>query len=202
LAHTQSNTITVNPAAASKFTISAPATVTARWPFSIKVSAFDPYNNIASGYRGTVHFTSSDAHAFLPANYTFTAGDAGVHTFGNAVTLDTTGTQAITVFDLNNRSIMGSTSVSVGVGPGSAFDAAAIGAGSAGVFVGQANAPLLPQSKLTAARAIRLKTLTTIAERRHTIAQADAARDRVLAELKGNLHAYLMAHRLAGSRLD
>ena len=50
-----------------------------------------------AGYTGTVHFTSSDAQAGLPADYTFTAADAGSHTF--TVTLKTAGTQSITATD-------------------------------------------------------------------------------------------------------
>jgi hypothetical protein len=41
----------------------------------------DAYGNVATGYAGTVHFTSSDGKTVLPANYTFTAADKGVHTF-------------------------------------------------------------------------------------------------------------------------
>jgi hypothetical protein len=40
------------------------------------------YDNIATGYTGTVTFTRIDAAAFLPADYLFTVADAGVHTFG------------------------------------------------------------------------------------------------------------------------
>ena len=43
------------------------------------MTAQDPYGNTASGYTGTVHFTSSDGAATLPGNYTFVVGDAGVH---------------------------------------------------------------------------------------------------------------------------
>ena len=53
------------------------------------VTAYDAYGNLATGYVGTVHFTSSDPKAVLPANDTFTAADAGVHTFW--VTLSTPG---------------------------------------------------------------------------------------------------------------
>ena len=42
-------------------------------------------------------FTSSDLRAVLPADYTFTAGDAGTHSF--FVTLETTGMQFITATD-------------------------------------------------------------------------------------------------------
>jgi hypothetical protein len=48
-------------------------------------------------YTGTVHFTSTDAAATLPADYTFTASDHGFHTF--AVTWATAGTQTLTVTD-------------------------------------------------------------------------------------------------------
>jgi hypothetical protein len=48
----------------------------------------------------TVRLTSSDAKAVLPANCTFTAADAGKHTF--SVTLKTAGTRSITVADTLN----------------------------------------------------------------------------------------------------
>ena len=41
----------------------------------------DAFGNIATGYVGTVHFTSSDGQALLPADYTFTAARLGQHTF-------------------------------------------------------------------------------------------------------------------------
>jgi hypothetical protein len=64
---------------------------------SLTVFADDAYGNVATGYRGTVHFTSTDPAAVLPANHTFTAGDAGTHTF--SVTLNTVGTQAVRARD-------------------------------------------------------------------------------------------------------
>jgi hypothetical protein len=90
--------ITVNPAAASTMIVSGfPSPTTAGVAQNFTVTLKDPYGNIASGYRGTVHFTSSDAKAVLPANYTFTATDAGMHTFSS--TLKTAGTQLITATD-------------------------------------------------------------------------------------------------------
>jgi hypothetical protein len=50
------------------------------------------------GDIGTVHFKSTDATALLPANYTFTAADKGVHTFVGLV-LRKRGTQTITITD-------------------------------------------------------------------------------------------------------
>jgi hypothetical protein len=98
--------ITVNAAAASTMTVAGfPSTTTAGVAGSLTVTLKDPYGNIASGYRGTVHFTSSDAKAVLPANYTFTASDAGVHTF--IATLKTAGTQSISVKDAASASVSG-----------------------------------------------------------------------------------------------
>jgi hypothetical protein len=89
--------ITVSPAAASRFVMSAigqPAT--AGSPVSVTLTALDPYGNVATGYAQTVHFTSTDAAASLPA-YTFSSADQGVHTF--SVTFKTPGTQSLTVVD-------------------------------------------------------------------------------------------------------
>jgi hypothetical protein len=75
---------------------------------SIRVTAIDAYGNRVSGYRGTIHFTSSDAKAGLPANYTFKATDAGTHVF--TVTLKTAGTQSVTATDTVTKTIKGSQS--------------------------------------------------------------------------------------------
>ena len=45
------------------------------------VTAKDQFGNVATGYTGAVRFTSTDAKATLPGNYTFTVGNAGVKTF-------------------------------------------------------------------------------------------------------------------------
>ena len=82
-----------------------PATATAGTAFNFTVTAYDAYGNVATGYTGTVHFTSSDAGATLPANYTFTSANAGTHTF--SATLKTGGTQTITATDTVTSSITG-----------------------------------------------------------------------------------------------
>jgi hypothetical protein len=56
-----------------------PASAIAGAPQAVTVTAYDGAGNIASGYRGTLSFTSSDSQAVLAAPYTFTAADAGVH---------------------------------------------------------------------------------------------------------------------------
>ncbi len=75
--------VTVVPAALAKFGFATPASVTAGTPFGYTVTAEDRFNNVVTGYTGTVHFTASaaDTQAVLPADYTFTAADAGTHAF-------------------------------------------------------------------------------------------------------------------------
>jgi hypothetical protein len=111
-------TVTVNPGAATHFLVSGPASATAGASFSVTVTAKDSSNNTATGYTGTVHFTKSDSGAgsALPANYTFTAADAGAQTFPNSVTFVTVGSQSLTATDTSNSSINGSQSVSVNAG--------------------------------------------------------------------------------------
>ena len=73
--------INVSPAAASQFTISGlPSTATAGVAQTFTVTAYDPYGNVATGYTGTVAFSSSDTAASLPANYAFTTANQGTHT--------------------------------------------------------------------------------------------------------------------------
>jgi hypothetical protein len=98
---------TVNPAAAVGLSfVDFPATVPAGVPQSFTVAAVDAYGNVATGYRGTVGFASSDAQAVLPPSYQFLAGDQGQQTF--TATLNTPGVQSFTVADTVNAAISGS----------------------------------------------------------------------------------------------
>jgi hypothetical protein len=100
-----SGPVTVNPAAASHFRISAPASVSKGVKFSFTVTALDAFGNVATGYLGTVSFTSSDAKAVPPANYTFTTTNAGVATF--SAILNTVGVQSLTATDTKQKTIKG-----------------------------------------------------------------------------------------------
>jgi hypothetical protein len=98
--------IIVNPGAASTFLVAGfPAYPTAGVAGSFTVTALDAYDNRATGYPGTVRFTSSDPQAVLPGNYTFTAADAGMHTF--SATLKTAGYQSLTATDTVNAALTG-----------------------------------------------------------------------------------------------
>jgi hypothetical protein len=103
--------INVTAAAAAQFLISAPSTAQAGVAFNLTLTVVDAYGNVVTGYTGTVHFSSSDQQASLPADYTFGASDAGVHTF--SVILQTPGMQTITIADTQNSLLTGSTQVSL-----------------------------------------------------------------------------------------
>ncbi len=84
--------------AAHQLTVSGfPASTLTGISHNLTVTALDQNGNPAIGYTGSVHFASSDLQATLPADYTFTAADGGVHTF--AVTFATAGSQSITATD-------------------------------------------------------------------------------------------------------
>src|SRR5439155_9580334 len=94
-----------NPAAAKTLAVSGYPSTTVGAAQSFSVTARDTYGNTATGYTGTVSLSSSDSLALLPANYTFTNANAGVHTF--SATLNTIGTQSITATDTVNALITG-----------------------------------------------------------------------------------------------
>jgi hypothetical protein len=107
--------IPVNPAAASALALAGfPASVTAGTAGRVTVTLLDAYGNLASGYRGTVHLSSTDPQAQLPADYTFTAADAGAHAF--SITLRTAGSQSLMVTDTASGNLTG-TPASITVSP-------------------------------------------------------------------------------------
>src|SRR5207249_1684218 len=56
------------------FVLSTPGTAVAGTAFSFTVTAQDAFNNTAPSYAGTVHFTSTDGAASLPADSPLTNG--------------------------------------------------------------------------------------------------------------------------------
>jgi galactose oxidase-like protein/Kelch motif protein len=97
-----SNAITVGSNAATHFSFTAPASAVKGTAFNFTVTALDAANNVASGYSGTVHFTSTDTMAVLPANSTLTNGVANL-----SATLKTVASQTITATDTVTASIAG-----------------------------------------------------------------------------------------------
>jgi hypothetical protein len=106
-------TVSVRAATATSMTLSAPSSVTAGEAFTVKVTLNDKFGNVATGYRGTIRFSASDISPLrkLPPDHTFTATDAGSHSF--SVTLWTPPSQTITVSDAANSTLTDSRSVSV-----------------------------------------------------------------------------------------
>src|SRR5581483_3381816 len=86
-----------------------PGTTTAGVVNSITVTARDAQGLVATGYTGTIHFTTSDPAGVVPADYLFTAADHGVHTFA-LVVLKTPGTQSITAADTTLPGVSGTQS--------------------------------------------------------------------------------------------
>lgn len=102
--------------APTHFSVSGPSPVTASSGFTITVTALDASNNLASGYSGTVHFTSTDLNAVLPGNMALSGGTG---TF--SVILASLGMQSITATDTLNSSLTGAGVFSVNPGPAMSF---------------------------------------------------------------------------------
>ena len=123
-----SNTIAVSPAAPTHFAVTAPGTTVAGTAFSLTVTALDQFSNTTATYSGTVHFTSTDGSATLPADATLTGG---VGTF--SATLRVEGAQTITATDTATASITGtSPNIAVSAASGTHFVVTAPATASAG----------------------------------------------------------------------
>jgi hypothetical protein len=81
---------------ASQLRVTAPSSATGGQPFTVTVAAVDSAGNIVPSYNGTVHFASSDTAAgvSLPGDSRLTNGQGSF-----SVTLQTTGSQTLTVSD-------------------------------------------------------------------------------------------------------
>jgi hypothetical protein len=123
-------------ASVTAFRVGAPDTVPSGAPFDVTVTAVDPFGQVAVGYTGTVTFSTTDPDpgVVLPADYTFTADDGGVHVFSDTglgeTTLLTPGDQVLIVTDRGDGTIIGSATVTVDSG-----GSAASPGGSSGPFV-------------------------------------------------------------------
>jgi hypothetical protein len=82
---------------------------------SVTVIALNANNKVVPNYTGTVSFSDTDTGATLPANYTFTAADQGIHTF--TFTPSTTGSETLTVTDTSSSTITGSATATITAAP-------------------------------------------------------------------------------------
>ncbi len=109
-----STAISVVSASASTFSLIPLVSggVIAGVPFSLKVTALDPFGNVSNSYSGTIHISSpTDSKFTPPGDYTFLTADQGSHVF--QVTLPTLGVQTLKVVDDSNSSITASAPVTV-----------------------------------------------------------------------------------------
>ncbi len=95
----------VQPGPATSFWLDAPAAVAAGIPFDLTLYALDDYGHLATGYEGTVTFSTTDKApgVLLPADYTFTADDQGIHTFPGETALVTPGEQYLGALDTDGK---------------------------------------------------------------------------------------------------
>jgi hypothetical protein len=113
------------------YTVSAPSTTALGNQLTFGVTATNPSGSLGTdiAYVGTVHFSSSDPSAVLPADFTYTPTTQGTASF--SATLNSLGSQTITATDTLNGSIVGisgAISVSLATVPG----APTIGVATAG----------------------------------------------------------------------
>jgi Putative Ig domain/Galactose oxidase, central domain len=104
------NLTNVTAGPATHFAVTTPPNATARANISMTVMALDAYNNFLNNYSGTIHFTSTDSKAILPADATLPPNGTGIF----SATLETVGNQTITASDKVTTSLSGS-SISIGV---------------------------------------------------------------------------------------
>jgi uncharacterized repeat protein (TIGR01451 family) len=94
------------------FEVSPPATAPQSVPANVNLTVQNSLDSsTVTSYLGTVHITSSDTLAVLPADYTFTATDAGVHNF--PVTFNSLGSQTITFTDTHSSGFTGTATANV-----------------------------------------------------------------------------------------
>jgi hypothetical protein len=91
--------------------LDAPTDIPIGTPLTITVTALDANNSVITDFTGTVHFRSSDRHAILPADYTFSPTDNGVHQF--VATLNSGDVQTLTATLTSAPSIVGGAAVTV-----------------------------------------------------------------------------------------
>ena len=98
-------------AQAIQFTVSGPTSSGAGVVFTFTVTALDAANDVVANYSGTVHFTSSDPAAVLPANSTLINGTGSF-----SATLKNAGLQTITATDTASASLQGTLSINTVAG--------------------------------------------------------------------------------------
>ncbi len=116
-----------SPSAATHFSVTAVASATSGSAINFSVSALDAANGVVTTYSGTVHFTSTDPEAVLPANSPLQDGTGNF-----SATFNTSGQQTITATDTAAASITG-ISNSISVSTSLAISSGALPSGTVGI---------------------------------------------------------------------
>lgn len=149
------------------FVLSLPSNVGDGDVASATLTAYDTNYNVATGYTGTVRFTSTDGAATLPADYTFTANDQGTKTFSAGFTFQTTGSHVVTVTDLATPTNTGSDGIAVGPPTPTGLTATANGTTQVGLsWIASTGASQYEIQRASATSGF--STLTTTALTNHT----------------------------------
>jgi hypothetical protein len=122
-------TLTNAALSAASMTLVVAGSAVAGSPLSVTVSAFTANATADISYGGTLHFTSTDAQAVLPADYTFVPSDAGTHVF--SLTMKTSGSQSVTATDTANSALHATQTVVES--PAAAMVAARAGSGQTAI---------------------------------------------------------------------
>lgn len=91
--------VTVSDAGADHLDLTVPSSALAGVAQAAQVRVLDAYGNVATSYRGALHFSASDSAATLPPDTALSAADAGSYAWLNALVWRSTGPQALTVAD-------------------------------------------------------------------------------------------------------
>ena len=103
-------TVQVTPAA-TRLTLTMPSSTTAGLAVTVGLTLTDVFDNPISNFVGTVHLSSTDGQAVLPADVVFAASDGGSKSV--TVTFKTAGMSTLTGTDTTNPGTQGSASAIV-----------------------------------------------------------------------------------------
>jgi uncharacterized repeat protein (TIGR01451 family) len=107
LTDTTSEAITVTRVV-DHYSVTVPSGAVAGVSFSVTLTARDHAGNPVSNYAGTAIIVTGDPHAQVPAQATFSGGVAQL-----SVTLDTTGSETVSAFDVAAPAVAGTATVAV-----------------------------------------------------------------------------------------
>lgn len=103
--------VTVNPGAAASLELTGLADATAGTLQAGTVTALDAYGNVATGYAGTIRFTTTDTKATAPADM---AAILGLVNF--SIALKTAGPDSVTATDTGSAALTDTATVTIAAG--------------------------------------------------------------------------------------